>query len=81
MPDPTTEEDEEGSSRPPPSVSSSSSSEPGVASQQQPRLVTPRDPEDWERVKPILKELYLNQGLTLKALVQEMRDVHHIKAT
>ncbi|KAK8071145.1 hypothetical protein PG997_011348 [Apiospora hydei] len=45
------------------------------------RLVTPRDPEDWERVKPVLKELYLNQGLTLKALVQEMRDIHHIKAT
>ncbi|KAK7973921.1 hypothetical protein PG989_015769 [Apiospora arundinis] len=77
MADPTTEEEEEGgSSRPPPPPSSS---EPGVGFQH--RLVTPRDPEDWERVKPILKELYLNQGLTLKALVQEMRETHHIKAT
>ncbi|KAK8102601.1 hypothetical protein PG984_015747 [Apiospora sp. TS-2023a] len=74
MPPPAAdEEEEEGSSRPPPS------SEPEAGGQA--RLVTPRDPEDWERVKPILKELYLNQGLTLKALVQEMRDVHHIKAT
>ncbi|KAK8040721.1 hypothetical protein PG991_000509 [Apiospora marii] len=74
MPHPAAdEEEEEGSSRPPPS------SEPEAGGQA--RLVTPRDPEDWERVKPILKELYLNQGLTLKALVQEMRDVHHVKAT
>ncbi|KAK8024302.1 Clr5 domain-containing protein [Apiospora rasikravindrae] len=75
MPHPAAdEEEEEGSSRPPPP-----SSEPAAGGQA--RLVTPRDPEDWERVKPILKELYLNQGLTLKALVQEMRDVHHVKAT
>ncbi|KAK7946806.1 uncharacterized protein PG986_011127 [Apiospora aurea] len=75
MPHPAAdEEEEEGSSRPPPPSS-------GPEAGGQARLVTPRDPEDWERVKPVLKELYLNQGLTLKALVQEMRDVHHVKAT